>query len=284
MTIDEEYEMAAEKRRLQADVHALEQDARNAANQIADDQPGAAEELREAIEKLRETEIAARIAVAAAYIEQGEAVYVIGSESAVTEALRELRQDIGRAQSMVSAGSPGAGEGEPQRDNLSETLVNTQQLRRELQELARGNAGSGGNGAVTDRGRDDLQSSTGVEVDDLTVTREFDDQADNISQEVIGLFRTLRSRGVAVQDIDELRRLAADIRASDFSGNPALLEEEVRRALAAVEQLEMALSKTARQGDSAVRTSIADEIPDQHKEVVADYFRRLGETNDTSDQ
>jgi hypothetical protein len=153
-----------------------------------------------------------------------------------------------------------------------------------LQELARGNAGSGGNGAVTDRGRDDLQSSTGVEVDDLTVTREFDDQADNISQEVIGLFRTLRSRGVAVQDIDELRRLAADIRASDFSGNPALLEEEVRRALAAVEQLEMALSKTARQGDSAVRTSIADEIPDQHKEVVADYFRRLGETNDTSDQ
>lgn len=284
MTIDEEYEMAAEKRRLQADVHALEQDARNAANQIADDQPGAAEELREAIEKLRETEIAARIAVAAAYIEQGEAVYVIGSESAVTEALRELRQDIGRAQSMVSAGSPGAGEGEPQRDNLSETLVNTQQLRRELQELARGNAGSGGNGAVTDRGRDDLQSSTGVEVDDLTVTREFDDQADNISQEVIGLFRTLRSRGVAVQDIDELRRLAADIRASDFSGNPALLEEEARRALAAVEQLEMALSKTARQGDSAVRTSIADEIPDQHKEVVADYFRRLGETNDTSDQ
>jgi len=284
MTIDEEYELAAEKRRLQADVQALEQDARNAANQIAEDQPGAAEEIREALEKLSETEIAARIAVAAAYIEQGEAVYVIGSESAVTEALRELRQDIGRAQSMVAAGSGGAGQGERERDNLAETLANTQQLRRELQELTRGNASGGGNGAVTNRGRDDLQRSTGVEVDDLTVTREFDDQADNISQEVLGLFRTLRSRGVAVQDIDELRRLAADIRASDFSGNPALLEEEARRALAAVEQLEMALSKTARQGDSAVRTSIADEIPNQHKEVVADYYRRLGETNDTSDQ
>ena len=35
-------------------------------------------------------EVEARIAVAAAYIEQGEAVYVASSESAVTEALRRL--------------------------------------------------------------------------------------------------------------------------------------------------------------------------------------------------
>jgi len=284
MTIDEEYEMAAEKRRLQADVQALEQDARNAANRITDEQPGAAEEIREALEELREAEIAARIAVAAAYIEQGEAVYVIGSESAVTEALRELRQDLSRAQSMVAANGSGSAEGEQQGDSLSETLANTQQLRRQLQELTRGSVGASANGAVTDRGRDDLQRSTGIEVDDLTVTREYDDQADNISQEVLGLFRTLRSRGIAVQDIDELRRLAADIRASDFSGNPELLEAEARRALAAVEQLEMALSKTARQGDGTVRSSIADEIPNQHKDVVADYYRRLGETNESSDQ
>ncbi len=131
-------------------------------------------------------------------------------------------------------------------------------------------------------GRDDLQRSTGIEVGDLEGSRDFDEAADNISEDVIAMFRELREQGVSVQDIDELRRFAADIQASDFSGNPALLEEEARRALAAVEQLEMALVKTARQNDPSVRTSAADEIPSAHKEIVADYYRRLGEADERS--
>ena len=184
-----------------------------------------------------------------------------------------------------SGGGEGRGQGRGQpREGLAETLAETQSLRRELQQLAQGEQVGRGNGAVTNRGRDDLQQSTGIEVGDLNVRQEFDLQADNISQDVIALFRELRSQGVSVQDIDELRRLAADIRAADFSGNPALLEEEARRALAAVEQLEMALSRTARAGNGAVRTSATDEIPNQHKEIVADYYRRLGESDDESDQ
>ncbi len=285
MTIDEEYALAAEKRRLQGEIQALQQDARNTASEIADNQPGASEEIREAIERLRESEIETRMSVAAAYIEQGEAVYVAGSESAVTEALRQLREDMQRARSMAEAGGEGRGEGSGQpREGLSETLAETQTLRRELQQLAQGEQAGRGNGAITNRGRDDLQQSTGIEVGDLDIRREFDLQADNISQDVIALFRELRSQGASVQDIDELRRLAADIRAADFSGNPALLEEEARRALAAVEQLEMALSRTARAGNGAVRTSATDEIPNQHKEIVADYYRRLGESDDESDQ
>lgn len=285
MTIDEEYALAAEKRRLQGEIQALQQDARNTAQEIADNQPGASEEIREAIERLRESEIETRMSVAAAYIEQGEAVYVAGSESAVTEALRQLREDMQRARSMAEAGGEGRGEGSGQpREGLSETLAETQTLRRELQQLAQGEQAGRGNGAITNRGRDDLQQSTGIEVGDLDIRREFDLQADNISQDVIALFRELRSQGASVQDIDELRRLAADIRAADFSGNPALLEEEARRALAAVEQLEMALSRTARAGNGAVRTSATDEIPNQHKEIVADYYRRLGESDDESDQ
>lgn len=285
MTIEEEYALAAEKRRLQGEVQALQQDARNTASEIAESEPGASEEIREAIEKLRESEIETRISVAAAYIEQGEAVYVAGSESAVTEALRQLREDMQRARSMAASGGEGRGDGTGQpREGLAETLAETQSLRRGLQQLAQGDQVGRGNGAVSNRGRDDLQRSTGIEVGDLDVRRDFDLQADNISQDVIALFRELRSQGVSVQDIDELRRLAADIRASDFSGNPALLEEEARRALAAVEQLEMALSRTARVGSGAVRTSARDEIPDQHKEIVADYYRRLGESDDETNQ
>ena len=309
MTIDEEYKLADEKRQLQAEIQSLQQDARNTAQQIAESQPAAAEQVRNALDKIRDAEIETRIAVAAAYIEQGEAVYVAGSESAVTETLRELSEDLQRAQALGESGTngePGSGEG---RNGLAQTLAETQQLRRELQQLAEGNmndspAGNPGGdpggdpngdpnspanrqgvrGAFVNGGRDDLQRSTGIEIGDIDGGRDFDEQADNISQDVIALFRELRSRGVSVQDIDELRRLAADIRASDFTGNPALLAEEARRALAAVEQLEMALVKTARNDSASVRASAADEIPNAHKEIVADYYRRLGQTDDESDQ
>ena len=109
-------------------------------------------------------------------------------------------------------------------------------------------------------------------------------QADNLSQVIPDLFYGLRAAGTSAEDIDELRRLAADIRATEFSGNPELLEREARLALSLVEQLELALAKTARQNREGVWTKSTEEIPDAHREVIADYYRRLGESGDTSDQ
>ena len=277
LTMDEEYEIAEEKRRLQAELQTLEQDARNAARALDDAEPRAAEEIREAIETIREMEIEARLAVAAAYIEQGEAIYIAGSESAITQGLRELRDDMQRAEDMAGQGG-GAGRGGEGRDGFAETLAETQQLRRELQRLAEGDTRGG---TPTDRGRDDLQQSTGNRIGDLEFTRELDRQADNISQGVINLFRELRAAGATVQDIDELRRLAADIRASDFSGNPEVLDAESRHALSLVEQLELALARTARKNDVSIRTNATDEVPDEHKEIVADYYRKLGQAEET---
>lgn len=281
MSILEEYELAEEKRRLQAELQQLEQDARNTAQQISENEPAAAEQIREAVEKLREEEVETRLSVAAAYIEQGEAVYVAGSESAVTEALRELEQDLDRARSMVG-NDPNRDPGDEQgQGGLQQTLAETRELRRGLQQLAQG--GMQNDGEPTGAGRDDRPRSTGVPVGDLEVTREFDRDADNISADVLSLFRELSARGVPVQDLDELRRLAAELRASEWTGNPALLEEEARRALSLVEQLELALARTA-EGDDAVRTNTVDEIPEQHREVVADYYRRLGEVDDSTDR
>ena len=166
-------------------------------------------------------------------------------------------------------------------DGFAEALAETQRLRRELQRLAEGSARGG---ALTNRGRDDLQESTGIRIGDLEFTRELDRRADNISQDVISLFRELRAAGATVRDIDELRRLAADIRASDFSGNPELLDAESRHALSLVEQLELALARTARKNDVSVRTNATDEVPDEHKEIVADYYRKLGQVEETPSQ
>ncbi len=142
LSMEEEYEIAEEKRRLQAELQSLEQDARNTARALDDAEPRAAEEIRKAIETIRELEIEARLAVAAAYIEQGEAIYIAGSESAVTQGLRELRDDMQRAEDMTRQGN-GAGRGGEGRDDFAETLAETQRLRRELQRLAEGNATGG---------------------------------------------------------------------------------------------------------------------------------------------
>jgi hypothetical protein len=280
LTMDEEVEIAEQKRRLQSELQSLEQDARNTARDLDDAEPRAAKEIRDAIEKLRELEIETRLAVAAAYVEQGEAIYIAGSESAVTQGLRELRDDLERAENMAGLGS-GEGRGGESRDGLAEALAETQQLRRELQRLAEGNATGG---SLANRGRDDLQRSTGVRISDIEFTREFDRQSEGIYQDVVGLFRELRAAGATVQDIDELRRLAADIRASDFSGNLDVLDAESRRALSLVEQLELALSRVARKNDVSVRTNATDEIPDEHKEIVADYYRKLGQAEETANK
>ena len=66
--------------------------------------------------------------------------------------------------------------------------------------------------------------------------------------------------------------------AHQFSGNPALLEEEARRALSLVEQLELALSRSSRGASGSIRTTTAEQIPEEHRQIVADYYRRLGDT------
>lgn len=254
LSYDEEAEMAAEKRELLADIQRLQRDAQVAAQTIEDDQPRVADEIRDGISKLQDMEIEARIAVAAAYIEQGEAVYIAASESAVTETLRQLREDLQRAEGMISS----AANGEPDPgERMQETLADTRALRRALQ-----------------------QAGAEKRVDDLEVAPDLRQQAQGVSQDVTALLRALSGAGVQARDIDQLRRLAADIQASDFSGNPDVLAREARQALALVEQLELQLAKAVNGDDQGIRSAVDEEIPEQHREIVADYYRKLGQTGE----
>jgi hypothetical protein len=240
----EEEELAAQKRELLAELQQLQRDAQGVASDLQGGQPGVAEEIREGVRKLQEFKIEARITAAAAYIEQGEAVYIASSESAVTEALRDLREDLRRAEGMV------AGEGrnaEQSGSRLQAALTNARALRRGLQ-------GPIDDGAPLDR------------------------QIQDVSREVSNLLRELQIAGVEPRDIDELRRLAAAIRESEFSGNPEILVQEAQSALSLAEQLELALARAANSGSAAVRNEVPEDIPEQHRQTVADYFRKLGRT------
>lgn len=275
LSFREEIEMAAEKRALQTDLQRLEQDVKRAADGLENSDPRAAEELEDALRELREDEVDARLAVAASYIEIGEAVYVSGSESAITQSLEDFADSLERAGQLAGSGE-GGNEGGGER-GVAETLADTRALRRELQELGRG--GQGGQ-ELTRNGRDDLQESTGVVVPDIAVTNTLERDFDRLSDDILNQFRALRESGVSPREIDDLRRLAADVRASDFSGNEALLEREAEAALALVEQIEIALARALRTDAARVRATPNEEIPDEHREPVANYFRRLGESSD----
>jgi len=275
LSYDEEAEMAAEKRELLADVQRLQRDAQSTAQTIEDDQPRVAGEIRDGVTKLRDMEIEARIAVAAAYIEQGDAVYVAASESAVTEALRQLREDLQRAEGMISS----AADGEPgQGERMQASLDGVRALRRALQQAAAENGG--GLAGVRAGGPDDRVESSGERVEDLEVAPALQQQAQEVSQEATALLRTLSNTGVEARDVDQIRQLAADIRASDFSGNPEVLAREARQALALVEQLELQLAKAVDSDDRGIRSAVNEEIPEQHREIVADYYRKLGQVDE----
>jgi hypothetical protein len=220
-------------------------------------------------------EIEARIAVAAAYIEQGDAMYIASSESAVTETLRQLREDLQRASDMASDQTnlePGDGQ------RMQAALAEARALRRALQQAA-GDSG-GGTAGMRAGGPDNRGESTGVRVPDIEIGEELRRQSQEVSQDVTELLRAFAYAGVDPRDIDELRRLAASVNASDFSGNPDVLAREARQALDLVEQLELRLAAAVDGDEPGIRSSVEAEIPEQHREIIADYYRRLGETED----
>ena len=45
--------------------------------------------------------------------------------------------------------------------------------------------------------------------------------------------------------------------------------------------MELALSRVANKNSVNVRTNTEDEIPEEHKEIVADYYRKLGQAGET---
>jgi len=275
LSYEEEAEMAAEKRDLLADIQRLQRDAQGTAQTIEDDQPRVADEIRDGVSKLQDMEIEARIAVAAAYIEQGEAVYVAASESAVTEALRQLREDLRRAEGMISSAADGESD---QGERMQASLDGVRALRRALQQAATENGS--GQGAVRSGWPDERAESTGERAENLEVAPALQQQAQEVSREATALLRALSNSGVEARDVDQIRQLAADIQASDFSGNPDVLAREARQALALVEQLELRLAKAVSSDERGIRSAIDEEVPEQHRKIVADYYRKLGQAGE----
>ena len=86
----------------------------------------------------------------------------------------------------------------------------------------------------------------------------------------------LRRGGLYEEDLEAIRKKASELSSSKFKNNPELLEREYRSVLSLLEQLELQVRRkveTEEGGD--VRVIVSEPVPDQYREAVAEYFRRL---------
>ena len=273
LTPEQREEMSQTKRDMREDLQGLERDMQAAAQQYRDHAADAARELAEAASELRESNVESRLGVAAEYIENNSAAYIASSESAVTDALGELRDRLRRAQSLAEgAGQPGA-------TDFERALADTRALREELQRLAAG-AGTEGR-AYGEFGDGDVwnmptQPAVIGPAIGPTILPRIELRAADTARAVRRLIPELRARNLNPAEIDEIRELTRQLELARFDGNADLLAREFNAALALLEQLELRLAQgTQADARGTVRTAVAEPIPTEYKDAVAEYYRRL---------
>ena len=93
------------------------------------------------------------------------------------------------------------------------------------------------------------------------------------------LTQQLRGQGIDEQELNEIRRFVAGLPRDRFPGNPKLLQQEHRTLLSLLEQLELQVRRQVEQdkGGNQIRAISNEPVPEQYREAVAEYFRRLSQ-------
>lgn len=93
------------------------------------------------------------------------------------------------------------------------------------------------------------------------------------------LTNELRRSGMSNEDLAELRQFAQGLADERFRGNTELLEREYRQMISLLEQLELQARRQAELSEGGdVRAIVSQPVPEEYREAVAEYFRRLSET------
>jgi hypothetical protein len=92
------------------------------------------------------------------------------------------------------------------------------------------------------------------------------------------LTNELRRSGMSSEDLAELRQFAQSLSDERFRGNQELLEREYRQMITLLEQLELQARRQAELSQGGdVRAIVSQPVPEEYREAVAEYFRRLSE-------
>jgi hypothetical protein len=147
-------QLAEAKRGLQQEVQALERDMRGSAQRHREDAPKGAERLSEAATNLGESNLSAGLARSALELERGRAVQAAARDGLITEALENLKNDLGEAARVASAegNRPGRQGAEASPEELLAELADLRRAWAEAQARAAEDARNGRDPRGTGRG------------------------------------------------------------------------------------------------------------------------------------
>lgn len=144
--LHERDQLAADRQQLSNDLSKLEKNMRNAAREMASDQPDVAKKLRDALSQMDESDLDNHMQRTADWLRSGINPNSNGTESEIAQGLSQLNSQLQQAQRTMAQARPGAakpGAGAGQADQTA-ALDQVERLRSELEAMER--AQNGGNG------------------------------------------------------------------------------------------------------------------------------------------
>jgi len=298
MELQEEWELARQKAELAGQLSALQEQMLSTMQRFGDDVPEASRELQRANQDIVENELEQALTNAGLYIDAGYGLYIAGNESAVTAEMRKLAERLENAQEMVATqGAPGTSDldvarrqAESLRARLQEQLAQNgqqgqagQQQSQNGQEGQQGQQGQqGGQQGGGNQGGDRFAMGprfgawTGADPlfnGPIEIPEQFYGDLDRFTQVARDAVQDLELNAEELaQMVDWIRQLEA----TRLNRNEDILAGEYNDMLALIEQLEVGLQLDNNNNNpNNVRTATSDIIPDEYKESVAEYYRRL---------
>ena len=294
MELQEEWELARQKAALAAELSSLQEQMLSTMQRFGDDVPEASRELQRANQDIVENELEQALTNAGLYIDAGYGLYIAGNESAVTAEMRKLAERLENAQEIVATrGAPGTSDldiarrqAENLRARLQEQLAQNGQGQQQGQEgqqgQAQGQEGQQGQQGGQQGGGDRFAMGprfgawTGADPlfnGPIEIPDQFYGDLDQFTEIARDALQDLELNAEELaQMVDWIRQLEA----TRLNRNEDILAAEYNDMLALIEQLEVGLQLDKDSNNpNNVRTATSDIIPDEYKESVAEYYRRL---------
>ena len=134
-------QLAADRQQLSDDLSRLQRNMRNAAHDMAPDQPDVAKNLRDALSQMDESDLANYVQRTADWLRRGIDPNSNGTESQIAQGLSKLNQELEQAQQTMAHEKPGDRDtGQGQADETA-AINQVERLRNELEGMARAQGG-----------------------------------------------------------------------------------------------------------------------------------------------
>lgn len=275
----EEKALAAENEKLAQQVQQLQREMQQQSQGIRDQQPDTAHKLNKALSDAEQEELALRMQKNSEWMRRGFGAQTWPMEDSISAGMDQLNRQLQDAQQSLANDKNGDEKGADAK--MAQTLAQIRSLRQQLENGAPQNSqNSSANAQNGQRSQDAQNGSSGQ-------------QSSARSSAQSGSRATLGGGGNDVQQtINELSTLRTQLGRSDrrfsgevndaigwlqhMKGQDGLLDARVNQdTVASLEKLEVELNRRVGQGTSAARTGTPESSPEQYRDAVAEYFKRL---------